>query len=212
MYLCSSTFRSWFWILVLGTAWLCGAAVGLDIVWRHAFTPGFPGSPPSHWPSESRLPRDARKPTLVLIAHPHCPCTRASLGELLVILTRYTGPLDCDVVFVRPQGVPEGWERTDAWSEAEAIPGVNVSCDAGGFEARTFGVFTSGHVLLYDAGGDLLFSGGVTASRGHSGDSEGRDAVLSWLARGRAEIREMPVFGCSLFEFDSDELHDRKPE
>jgi hypothetical protein len=75
---------------------------------------------------------------------------------------------------------------------------VSVAADDEGREHARFGVETSGHVLLYDAAGKLMFSGGITPSRGHSGDNTGRDAVVRLLRHGGVERTKTPVFGCSL--------------
>ena len=40
---------------------------------------------------------------------------------------------------------------------------------------------TSGQVVVYDAKGALLFSGGITAARGHMGDNAGRDRITALL-------------------------------
>jgi hypothetical protein len=80
------------------------------------------------------------------------------------------------------------------------IPGVTVHLDDAGREARLFASMTSGETLLFDAEGRLKFHGGITASRGHSGDNAGRDA-LEALLRGQASQQVItPVFGCSLFD------------
>jgi hypothetical protein len=50
--------------------------------------------------------------------------------------------------------------------------------------------------VLFDSHGKLLFEGGITGSRGHVGDNEGEDSVISLLTTGRAERHEHPVFGC----------------
>jgi hypothetical protein len=83
------------------------------------------------------------------------------------------------------------------WRSAEAIPGVTVRADQDGNEARCFQAKTSGHVALYDVHGKLLFSGGITSSRGHSGDNAGRSAIMKLLKHEMA-VGETPVFGCSL--------------
>ena len=49
------------------------------------------------------------------------------------------------------------------------MPGVRVFEDPEATTARLFGARVSGQVLLYDAGGKLLFNGGITAFRGHPG-------------------------------------------
>lgn len=56
--------------------------------------------------------------------------------------------------------------------------------------------------MLYGADGRLLFSGGITGSRGHSGDNEGRRAIVSLLTGEGAYKSDTPVFGCSLFDED----------
>jgi hypothetical protein len=76
---------------------------------------------------------------------------------------------------------------------------VSVRIDEAGREAARFGATTSGHVLLYDRGGRLRFSGGITASRGHVGDNAGRAALLGLLIHGETERERTPVFGCPLF-------------
>jgi hypothetical protein len=59
----------------------------------------------------------------------------------------------------------------------------------------------SGQVLAYDGQGRLAFNGGITASRGHEGDSAGRSAVEAMLA-GRRHAATAFVFGCLLFDGD----------
>jgi hypothetical protein len=145
---------------------------------------------------------------LVLFAHPHCPCTRASLGELAE-LAHQAGPnLAIRVVFVRPNDAPKGWERSESWNLAEAIPGVRVSCDPDGSEAQRSGARTSGHLVVYDPQGRVAFYGGITRGRGRVGESVGRQAVLDLLVGKEPAIRETPVFGCALF--NSDACHDRE--
>jgi hypothetical protein len=72
-----------------------------------------------------------------------------------------------------------------------------VWTDQAAREARRFGAETSGHTLLYDGAGQLVFAGGVTAARGHGGPNEGRASVLAWLKAYPASART-PVFGCPM--------------
>jgi hypothetical protein len=156
--------------------------------------------PPQHWPSESRIARTPGLPTLVMLAHPHCPCSRASVEELDRLMAQADGAVSAHVLFVKPDGVPDDWEQSDLWTRAVAIPGVHARRDDLGGEAERFGAATSGQVVLYDGVGELLFSGGITSARGHSGDNAGRDSVLSLLTSGRADRDSTPVFGCPLHE------------
>jgi hypothetical protein len=70
--------------------------------------------------------------------------------------------------------------------------------DEGGREGSRFAVGTSGGVVLYDTRGRLLFRGGITAARGHEGDSFGQERIASLLTTGAADRADAPVFGCAL--------------
>lgn len=185
-------------LLVIGLpAWSCVVAAGLGRLAAYAASPGEAGLAPRSWPSGSALAREPGRPTLVVLAHPRCPCTRATLHELRRVLGRAPGAPTW-VVFSRPLSVDDDWARTDLWRTAEQTPGVKVRLDRGDVERDRFGGRTSGTALLYDAGGALVFAGGITGSRGHEGDNPGATAVLALLRGEAAETREAPVFGCSL--------------
>ena len=76
--------------------------------------------------------------------------------------------------------------------------------DDEGAEANRFHAATSGQTLLYDAAGLLLFSGGITGSRGHSGDNAGQAAIVSLVNSRAADLTETSVFGCPLFDPNSE--------
>ncbi len=136
---------------------------------------------------------------LVVFAHPHCPCTAATLRELALIVSRCGGRLDVSVVFSAPPGAPEGWEASDLRRRAEALPGVTVVSDREGHEARRFDARTSGAAYLYDASGTRRFAGGITGSRGHEGDNTGRSAVIALVLEGESGTATSPAYGCPLF-------------
>ncbi|TMA38538.1 MAG: RedB protein [Deltaproteobacteria bacterium] len=182
----------------LGLVWFGAVAAGLIVLWNYENAPGIAAEPPAHWPARSALRHVAGVPTLVMLVHPHCPCSRASLEELDRLMAHLPGVLIAHVLFVKPAGVPADWEQTDLWRRAASIPGVSVTRDDGGVEAQWFDAATSGQTVVYDGDDRLLFSGGITAARGHEGDNPGRTAILSVLASGPAEQRSTPVFGCSL--------------
>ena len=185
-------------LAISAAGWACAVAAGLAMMVRYENTPGDSERTPPDWPASSRIARPGGHPSLVLFAHPHCPCTRATMGELARIMARCEGKLDASVVFFYPGNSAPEWKQTTLWREAAAIPGVRVLEDKDGREALRFGAETSGQTMLYDAGGHLLFSGGITASRGHSGDNAGNDAIVSLVNSGRADRKSTPVFGCSL--------------
>ena len=115
-------------------------------------------------------------------------------------MTRLQGRLAAHVLFYRPAEAPAGWEKSDLWDKAAAIPNVRVTWDDGGIEARRLHGSTSGQVVVYDAQGHLIFNGGITGSRGHSGDNTGRGAIVSALTTGSVSQTRTFVFGCSLLD------------
>ena len=190
--------------------WLLAIGVGLRFVLAYENSPGTVGGTPKAWPAESRVKLATDLPTLLMMVHPHCPCSRASVSELGLLLVQVQGRVNANVLFVRPLGVPENWEKAELWVSVAKMPEVKLSVDDDGIEASRFGSSTSGQALLYNTQGKLLFSGGITASRGHSGDNDGRTAIVALLTQGQAATDETPVFGCQLFgkAKDQEELCD----
>ena len=187
-------------MLTLAAAWLAVVVGVMALLINYSNSPGSVGATPDRWPAGSRIAFDAGQPNLILFAHPRCPCTRATLGELELLMARCQGRLSAQVWFIKPAGTTGDWTSTDLWRTAAAIPGVTVHCDDAVAEARRFGAETSGQTLLYDQGGLLLFRGGITISRGHSGDNPGRSALRALLEEKLSNKIQTPVFGCSLSE------------
>jgi hypothetical protein len=114
------------------------------------------------------------------------------------------GRLSAYVLFLKPAGFSEDWEQTDLWQSAANIPGVKVMLDGDGKEARLFHAGTSGQTVLYDPHGRLLFSGGITGSRGHFGDNAGQASIVSLVNAEVPSQTETSVFGCPLFDPQSE--------
>jgi hypothetical protein len=184
----------------LGAVWLAALACGARVLFKYETTAGRVGTVSANWPAQSIVARQTDKPTLVMVAHPHCPCTRASVGELAQIMANAVGKVNAYVLFVKPPGAGADWDDTDLRRSAAAIPGVTVLTDENGSEAARFGAETSGHTLVFDHDGMLVFSGGITASRGHAGANAGESAVLAALTQQRVMHDRTPVYGCSLTE------------
>jgi hypothetical protein len=173
-------------------------AAGVGCLWRFENTPGASPVPAPAWPAASRLRLASDRFTLVLFAHPQCPCTRATIESLEQVVRRCGDRLAACVLFVRPQGSPLDWEKTALWESAAALPGVTVLTDEGGEESCLFHAKTSGHAFLYDPRGQLCFSGGITPGRGHNGPCPGQQAVIDMVTRGAGAPNHSPVFGCPL--------------
>jgi len=188
------------WPILLGSAWLAIAFVGFYLLAQYGGTPGAAGEPPQQWPSHTSIELNPSGDTLVMFVHPHCPCTRSSLTELQRTLTSCSRSVTPWIVFYKPSTMSAGWEQSDLWHSAIAIPGAHVISDPDGAEAKRFHALTSGQTVLYDAGGKLLFSGGVTGSRGHEGDNAGEAAIEELVNSATSECRQTPVFGCPIVD------------
>ena len=184
--------------------WSLTLGLGLKYLWDYAALAGEAAAPPGRWPVDCRIQPASDRATLVLLAHPHCPCTRATIGELARIMAKCKGRLIAYVAFYKPTDFGDDWERTDLWDAAAAIPDVSVIRDEEGSVAASFNAATSGQAVLYDSRGELLFAGGITAARGHSGDNLGSSAIVSLLTTQTTEHVETPVFGCPLFDRHSE--------
>jgi hypothetical protein len=120
------------------------------------------------------------------------------MDELAQVIARIQNKARVYVLFYTPSGSGLDWKNTDLRRTAEKIPGVTVLSDADGVEAQRFGAETSGHTFLFDRTGRLLFSGGITASRGHSGDNAGESSIVSLINNGTSGRANTLVFGCLL--------------
>jgi hypothetical protein len=190
------------WALASGIVWAAAIVVGMSLLWDYSLAAGAPAAAPEMWPARSALTRVAGRPTLVVLAHPRCPCTKATITELAGIMRYASDRVTAHVLFPMPAGAGPEWQQTHLWQSAAATPGVEVTGDVGGVEARRFGALTSGQVLLYDSDDRLVFAGGITAARGHVGPSIGAKTVRSVLEGRSGEQRRTRVFGCSLVRGD----------
>ena len=182
---------------MIGLAWAGGAVFAAHALFKYETHPGDVGHISSAWPSDSTIQPAPDRPTLVMLAHPQCPCTRASMEELAQLMARVQGKVRAYVLFYTPRGSRADWENTDTRRSAACIPGVTVLSDVDGVEAERFGAKTSGHTFLFDPKGRLLFNGGITASRGHSGDNAGERAIVSLINDHTSSRTDTFVFGCS---------------
>lgn len=178
--------------------WFAAVVGGMGVLIGHQSTPGEAAKAPQRWPESSGLRREPGVATLVMLAHPLCPCTRASLAELARLMPHVAGRVDVHVLFLRPEAADESWGESDLRGLAAAIPGVKVHEDLRGDAAAAFGSLTSGQTLLYDAAGNLQFAGGITAARGHEGDNLGRDTITALVLGEETRVATAPVFGCAL--------------
>ena len=197
-----ATYRSNFFAAALVAAAAGATFAGFALLARHQSRAGDSGRPERTCPPAYASLLDPRRPTLILFAHPQCPCTVATVAELERIAAKCAGRLHVTVCVDAPAEFPPELVHGRTWERASTTPGFDVREDAEGSIARAFGARTSGHAMLFAPNGALLFEGGLTGSRGHEGDNAGALAVVDLVYGRPASCLSTPVYGCALFAAD----------
>ncbi len=179
------------------TVWVVTVAAAVRSIRAFESTPGRAAVAPDRWPAPAMIAREPGTWTLVMLVHPQCSCSRASVAELAAIVQQAPRNLRTYVLFYRPHEFAAQWSRTDVWAAAERIPRVRVMTDVDGKEAKRFGSFTSGQTFLFDPQGTRRYSGGITLLRGHAGLNSGRAEVIR-IVNGGTGPGAHPVFGCAI--------------
>lgn len=189
---------------IMVIAWLAALSAGIVYLLRFEMTPGRAAAA-ENWPASAPIALAADRPTLIMFLHPQCACSAASLEELNHLLTVCPDRVAVSVIFYKPRGAADSFVQTGLWKTAQSLPKVRTMVDDGGDLAARFGAFTSGQVDLFDPSGRLLFTGGITGSRGHAGDNAGLDAVVSLINQPDQPGAQLPVrsrvFGCAIRSF-----------
>jgi len=150
-----NTARSRVMLLVCVLVWFSLVATGLWLLFALREHPHCCSRVTTAVAGKQRIQPARDHSTLVMLAHPHCPCTKASIGELAAIMAHCQGRLTAYVLFIKPEGFSDDWEESDLWQAASRIPGVKVLIDDNGDEARLFHAARSGQTVLYDSQGHL---------------------------------------------------------
>jgi hypothetical protein len=179
--------------------WMAALGFGFHRLTAYSLKPGVASSSLERvWPSALRFSPAPDHCTLVVTLHPECPCSQATLTELARIVSNDNG-LRTFAVFESYDSLPEEIEGSKLWQEAVAIPGLTAVRDNDGKVAALLGARTSGEVRVFSPNGSLLYSGGITGSRGHAGANPASDAVIA-LVTGKSTTPRfgVPTFGCAL--------------
>ena len=177
------------------SVWILLLVCGMGALGAHAARAGSAGSTPDVWPKA--MQRSPDRWTVVLAAHPRCPCTRSTADELIRALQGATETYEVIVLaYTPPDGV--SFSDTSIIRGLAANPHTTIVLDPDGRTAALFGAMTSGHAAVYDPEGHLRFRGGLTPSRAHVGPNTGAAAVRALLRGGTAPAPDAPVYGCPL--------------
>jgi hypothetical protein len=186
----------------LSNAWLLPWALGLGLsitaLARLHHEPSPLSQLASDWPQGlTQLPVSFSASTVVMLCHPRCPCTAASLESLRILLQAAPLGTRCYIVFTVPADASPDWSSAPNWDLARSIPGVTTIADEKGALAARFGALTSGEVAVYSPGGRLRFQGGLTPSRGQTATALTMPDALAAL-RDDVAAPVQHVYGCEL--------------
>jgi hypothetical protein len=178
--------------------WILAIGCGLYRMLAYEFEPGRGADAPVSLPVGLRAELTSDTINLLMVVHPQCPCTRAGLEELERLLSRHQGQVQATCFFVWPDSQGEDWLHSPIWQQASRIPGLRIVVDPQGRRAAMLGAYTSSQTYLYGRDDRLLFSGGITGSRGHAGENSSSALLESLILAPR--VGQVPastqVYGC----------------
>jgi len=182
----------WLGICLLSTYWMMS----------YDFIPGRVGFKLNQWPSETHLSLTPGKTTVIAFLHPKCVCTKATVNQLIHTLEAHPDASLIAAVFT-PKNLYDKQEwKENAYVRAirTQVPNARIFYDEEGVEARRFGAFTSGSILVFDAKGKEIFQGGITDRRGGEKNNPGLQQFRSALTDGTdySFNESAPVFGCPI--------------
>lgn len=150
------------------------------------------------FPQKSIVQIAKGRQNIILFLHPMCPCSMASVDEFHELMRAGEKDSVGTVVAFMPHDMQSEWALQPVFSRLKRIRNVSIVYDSNGAQADLFGATTSGHVLIYDGRGILQFSGGITASRGHSGDNANFELAKKSIHDRNPKFVTTPVLGCAL--------------
>jgi hypothetical protein len=141
------------------------------------------------------LPTKTDRTRLVLVIHAMCPCSYATLKNVLSLPPSELAQVDITVVFTGPGATSDSTAPNIRLAKTLKTASL-IYC--GEQEAvQKYHAHTSGQCFIYNRTGNLVFSGGLTSTRGGEGDSAGLNALRLTL-QGKECPSMAPVFGCAL--------------
>jgi hypothetical protein len=183
--------------------WVIFCALGLGAVSLHSFDGVVPHSSDKEcWPQDSRLMQHPSG-RLVIFIHPQCPCTQATLSELEAVMVRRSVATTLVISAVDSEWLTSKVMQHIERMQSQYATYIDVFLDKDGSESERFEATVSGHCMYFNRQGQKVFSGGITASRGHVGDNDARYRLME-LILSNSEVATLeppsifPVFGCRL--------------
>ncbi len=185
-------------LLVVYTIWIGLLLIGHTVLFEYELTAGPLSNSKRIFPDKGSVQLTHSRQNLILFLHPACPCSVATVDEFRDLMRQGEKDSVGTVVFFMPHGKEGEWSMLPIITSVRRIPNVSILFDADSSQADLFGATTSGHVFLYDGRGILQFSGGITGSRGHTGDNQYFELAKKTILCKSPKYTTTPVFGCSL--------------
>lgn len=198
------------WGVATAVAWVLLTIGGMGALLAYSQTPGKPNTFPDQVTvsvAEIVGHDDADAWGIVMVLHPKCSCSRASLNELWRIYERSAAPVRCYFLIYTPDGADEGWTETATMRGLTKFSDATRIVDHNGKLACSLGMTTSGATLLFAPDGEIRFSGGVTFARSHEGRNGGAQAILASLKGMSVDYASTPVYGCAIGCSGEDQLN-----
>lgn len=196
-----STIRQTAFVFLFAAAyliWISLLFVGHLVLYEYELTPSPLANSKRVFPQSSDVQLAHGRQNIFMFLHPSCPCSEASVDEFHELMRAGEKDSVGTVVFYMPPEKEPEWSLAPIVQRVKRIRNVTIEYDSNGAQAETFGVTTSGHVLIYDGRGILQFTGGITGSRGHTGDNHYFDLAKQCILARKAKYTTTPVFGCAL--------------
>lgn len=178
-------------------AWLAIIAAGSYILMKYEYTPSGRNSSIMRLPVDTKL-KLSEPLSLVMFLHPDCPCSAASLRNLIQLQKMTQDRYALHLFFYKPSEFPDSWVKTSLWETAHTLKSARIYVDIAAVEARRFNAVTSGETFMLANDGTLLFTGGLTRGRGVDGKNPGLAYLSQPVNRLQKTIVKQPIFGCSL--------------
>lgn len=187
---------------IMLSIWMLLVTFGFTLVLRYQMKPGPLGIPDSQVSGRiNPSTPDSRSWKLTVFLHPECTCSRASLEELGRLQRELGAQMEISI-YVSTQLSHEQTLQSTLYQKAIRNTNWTVTLDPEARIASAMKAYTSGACFLFHPDGQLVFAGGVTASRGHEGPAAGqqtiRNAVLS--SNTTTPLAQSPVYGCGILD------------
>jgi len=182
-------------VLTTGLLMFC---LGIWQLYAFSTTPG-DHTVVQSWILQDKLPLKHQLASLVVLIHPKCSCSTATLKEVERLKIGLKDKLDVKLVFISYGDKSKNWYQGPVWDLAVSMKkNVSIVLDNDGQILKTLGTKTSGTAYLVGPDLKVVFQGGLTPIRGHEGATSGQAFIASWVKGNTKSSLIQKIFGCGV--------------